>query len=313
MVQDNAGDADGVYVYYNNYTQNNKLYNIGAPPNPLLDWDDINRFCINRAGSVFAMISANPQIYAPGEKPMFSYWNLFNGFNGGLQGSYTLSVLRRFGTDFSNGLKEDWVGGNPLYLVQVFDKTGPGADPYDFLASRFTGNFQGAGFSIDSLTIPGMMGSGTGKIAYDKPLVMRLGVDDTYFEKKDFIRLYILDSEADIEVVDLMATADPYHLIGTVTGLAGTPVDIECLNAKKEFGIAWNWLAVLVDTGGNFVVQVVECHEAGGGNPWTVVPIATGNALPGKPLSLDVDDDNFAVHVLSEYEGNIEATRFTVN
>jgi len=312
VVQDIAGDADGVYVYYNNYTQNTKLYNLGAPPNPALDWDDINRFCINGAGTVFSMISANPQIFVPGEKPMFSYWNLFNGGNGGLQGSYILSVSQRFSTDFSNGLREDWVGGNPMYLMQVFDKSGPGADPYDFIAARFTGNFQGAGFSIDSLTIPGMMGSGAGKIDYDKPLAMQLGVDDTYFEKKDFIRLYILDSAGEIEVVDVKASGDPYNLIGTVTGLAGTPVDLECFNAKKEFGVAWNWLAVLVDTVDSFAVQLVECHESDGGSPWEVVPIATSTVLPGKPLSLDVDDDNFVIHVLSEFGGNIEATQFTV-
>ncbi len=313
VVQGATGsDPDEVYVYHLNYLLSSYKYTLGLPPNPALDWHDIKHFSVNKVGTVLSMISDNDVTFVPGEKPMYSYWNLFNSTDGHLQGSYLLSVPTRVGIDFSNGLGEDWIAGNPMYLMQVFDLKSPGTNPYNFIASRFTGNFEGSGFSIDSITVPGMMGAGKGKIDYNDPVKMRLAVDDTYFETKDFIRLYILDSAADIEIVDIKAVADPFKMLGTLDGLGGTPVDLECFNAKLDFGVAYNWIAVLVDTGDSFMVELFECYEPVGGEPFSFNLVASSMPLEGKPLALDIDDADFTIHVLSEYDGNIEATRFLV-
>lgn len=308
--QDASGDSDAVHVYYDNYSISDFKYYIGPPQNPLLDWDDINRFCINGAGTVLTMLSANPDSYGEGQEPMYMYWNLFNGYNGYLQGSLLLSVPQRIGIDLSDGLRPDWLGGNSMYVVQLYDKSGlapnPDPNPGNFIAARFGGNFEGAGFSIDAVSVPNMLGVGPGKIDDEDPLIMRLAVDDTIFGQLDHMRFYILDSAGEVEIVNVRAQADPYNLVGTITEFTGTPVDIECLNASEEFSVTFNWVAVLQDVEDGFIVQLMQFDEDTG----DTVPVATSDPIPGKPLSIDVDDANFKIHVLAEYGGDIEATRF---
>jgi hypothetical protein len=265
---------------------------------------------MNRASTVFGMASANPAIYETGLRPMYMYWNLFSGLNGDLQGSYLLSTFQRFSIDLSDGLREEWVGGHPLYMMQPFDRSGliPNLDsnPGDFIASRFTGNFQGSGFSIDTRLIPGMMGEGTGEIDYLNPLKMRLAIDDSLFGMADQVRYYILDSVGEIEIVDIKATGDPYNLVGTITNFTGAPVDIECLNAMLEYGHENNWLAVLQEVPDGFIVQIMEFDILSG----LTTVVAASDVLPGVPMSLDVNDEDFTIHVLTKYDGIIEATRF---
>ena len=107
--------------------------------------------------------------------------------------------------------------------------------------------------------------------------------------------------------MDIRATADPYNLVGTITDFTGTPVDIECMNASAEYDIEHNWIAILEEVPEGFIVQMMQFDLSTS----EITLVATSDPLPGIPMSLDVDDHNFKIHVLAEYEDVIEATRFT--
>ena len=186
------------------------------------------------------------------------------------------------------GFPEYTTDNEPAPLFQAFDVTDPnacrmGADTDSYLT--FTedngahmcymldslGNWYGTGFELDFV---GMT-------------FWYIGIENSLKIRTDDSEFYISGATAvDIEVLPTMTVL--YEGDSTEHG---------------------NWVAVVFDTGGNFVVRVYRVDwTADSGEEISIID--TTDPVPGTPLAIDVDILNFTFHVLADNGGTIEATVF---
>ncbi|HDS29451.1 MAG TPA: hypothetical protein ENN67_00255 [Firmicutes bacterium] len=102
---------------------------------------------------------------------------------------------------------------------------------------------------------------------------------------------------------------DPLYVSG------GTAIDLEMLPTttvlyEKDWEQGFNWLAVLFQTSGGWVVRVYEVNWTAESLEEVVSEIETTDEQTGTPLAIDVDPINFHIHVL--YKDGSNAIRATV-
>jgi len=78
---------------------------------------------------------------------------------------------------------------------------------------------------------------------------------------------------------------------------------------EQDWEAGNNWLAVLFDTGTGWVVRIYATDwSADLGDRFVIMD--TTEEFPGTPLAIDVDGQNFTIHVIADNGGTIEATVF---
>jgi hypothetical protein len=170
--------------------------------------------------------------------------------------------------------------------------------------------------------IPGsMQGGGTGGMDDTQPGTMALAVDDNNqlaIDLEPTITYWILDSAGSVQanVLDFAAAPTVIFMDPPLTSTeygGSTPVDITIANAVDN-GLEvtnFNWLVVLLDNGDDtWSVGIWEYDYIATPDLAEWIEIGITDPLPGTPLSVDFDVEEFEIHVLADNGGTIEATVF---
>ena len=195
-----------------------------------------------------------------------------------------------------------------------------------------------AATDLDGMSLPTMSSQNlpvAGPIDDTVPDLMALGMDDDNWWQANFVIgsgewldditvWYMLDSDptaADRKVhiillpknyddptwdtffyLDYIGTGGDYDL----DFQGGTPVDLEVVYSSNATGLdhRTNWLAVLVDTGPGWRVDVFRLEFAFN----SLVPVGSFESTTGNPTAIDIDTTEHEMHVLAETSGNYQVT-----
>jgi len=180
---------------------------------------------------------------------------------------------------------------------------------------------------------------GGGDVDDTAPDLMALAVDDSMDVEADWtsgpddllsdiVVWYILSSEStasnrkvhicllpeDFEIDWDIFYYDDYIGAGSPWGVdfgGNTPVDLEMLNANDADSMlshTYSWLAVLLDTGTSWAVNVYRYDPLFGDIMLIDGYNAADDTISGTPTALDVDTNNFEIHVLYDDAGTYKVT-----
>ncbi len=220
-------------------------------------------------------------------------------------------------SDFSSGVPGGIVGDSSILFLAPMS-------PLEDEPSHTIGfGYWNPPFNEHSFTI-WKIESGEGIVDDTNPRIMALAVDDdtglAIYDFEDITTFWVLDTGGNVQAIVLALI--PSEAIAVLPGDKldsseygnSIPVDIEIVPAKKfDYEIThFNWLAALLDNGdGTWSVGVWEYEyitDGGGGdNGSKFWEIDITDPIAGVPQSLDVDCNDFEIHVLYENEDELYA------
>jgi hypothetical protein len=189
------------------------------------------------------------------------------------------------------------VEGAKIYWIQIDDPvetTPPNEDftvilgmyKYQFSGNQFTGDID----YISASLVP--MGAGDGKV--DTQCLTRFAMDgdpEGVYGSTDLIAWFLETSPPALECFSIVSGDDSGLLndpLCTIHQFHGAPRDIAVLPAHMGGYDAYNWVVVLEEGTGTWSV---ECFNQDGIKAVTLID------RPGYPANIDVDQQNYEIHV----------------
>lgn len=221
--------------------------------------------------------------------------------------------------DFSCGVPGG-IADDRAYMLHVFSPGTPVAHDGRIRLVAWDGPTYGtAGLSAWLFSLS-TQGGTTPMVDDSDPLSMALAVDDNtlvHFGDDELVHgFWILDSVGVITTI-LVRWSDGGYLaitnqLDSEEYGSGTPVDMTIANANAfDYSVSvsgdFNWICILFDNGdGTWSVGIWECDYIT--EDYHLIDIT--DPLPGTPMAVDFDGNDFEIHVFANNGGTIEATVF---